>query len=342
MTFSMKNKIFGRVAAFLIILFCFTEKAFAQIHFEVTPLYELKNGCLNELVFAIFDDDVYKLSELNWNIKNISYIGGKVGVSYKWFEFESSMMGAFSKKSAKMYDSDWQDLPANPEMKTTFSISENTLNHNFTFDSKAIFAPDITDWFKTGIFLQYTLDQIQFSARNGYGWYGSSRYSQNGQYVPFDSEYAKFFATGSLQGIDYYRVTRSFNLGLLFNFTIFERLQIKLEGTVSPYTFVQSLDHHYSASSAESYYRDEIKSHFAFYNFGTELKFRVIENIYAGCGFSYYYMKERQGDTYSKQETHGYTDMIFKDLNEYYPDSSSLSGTSAKWYTLTAFCSFIF
>ena len=338
----MKNKIFGRVAAFLIILFCFTDKAFAQIHIEVTPLYELKNGCLNELVFAVYDDDVYKLSELNWNIKNISYIGGKVGLSYKWFQLESTMLGAFSKKSAKMYDSDWQDLPANPDVKTTFSISENTLNHNITFDSKAIFTPQITDWFKTGIFLQYTLDQIQFSARNGYGWYGSSRYSQNGQDVPYDSEYAKFFAVGSLQGIDYYRVTKSFNLGLLFNFTVFDRLQIKLEGTVSPYTIIHSLDHHYSPSSMENYYRDEIKSHFAFYSFGSELKFRVIDNIYVGCDFSYYYMKEKQGETYSKQEQHGYTDMIFKDLDEYYPDSSSLSGTSAKWYTITAFCSFIF
>jgi len=338
----MKNKIFRRVAIILIIFFCFTDKAFSQIHFEITPLYQLKNGCLNELVFAIFDDDVYKLSELNWNIKNISYIGGKVGLSYKWFKLESSMMGAFSKESAKMYDSDWQSLPANPEMKTTFSISENTLNHNFTFDSKAIFAPQITDWFQTGIFLQYTLDQIQFSARNGYGWYGSYRYSQISQDVPYDSEYAKFFAVGSLQGIDYYRVTKSFNLGLLFNFIIFDNLQIKLEATVSPFTFIQSLDHHYSPSSMESYYRDEIKSSFAFYTFGTELKYRLIDNIFLGCGFSYYYIKEKKGDTYSKQEKHGYTDMIFKDLDEYYPDSSSLSGASGKWYTITAFCSFIF
>lgn len=338
----MKNKIFRRVAIILIIFFCFTDKAFSQIHFEITPLYQLKNGCLNELVFAIFDDDVYKLSELNWNIKNISYIGGKVGLSYKWFKLESSMMGAFSKESAKMYDSDWQSLPANPEMKTTFSISENTLNHNFTFDSKAIFAPQITDWFQTGIFLQYTLDQIQFSARNGYGWYGRKDFSQINEHVPYDSEYAKFFAVGALYGIDYYRVTKSFNLGLLFNFIIFDNLQIKLEATVSPFTFIQSLDHHYSPSSMENYYRDEIKSSFAFYTFGTELKYRLIDNIFLGCGFSYYYIKEKKGDTYSKQEKHGYTDMIFKDLDEYYPDSSSLSGASGKWYTITAFCSFIF
>ena len=342
MTFYMKNKFFGRVAAFLIIFLGITGKISAQIHIEVTPLYELNNGCLNELVFSLYGNETYKLSELNWNIKNCSSIGGKVGISYKWFQFESSMMGGISKKSAKMYDSDWQNLPDDPDMKTTFSISENKLKHSFTFDSKAIFAPDITDWLKTGIFLQYNINQICFSARNGYGWYGSSRYSQNGEFVPFDSEYARFFAAGSLQGIDYYRVTKNINIGLICNFTIIDRLQIKLEGSMSPFTIIHSLDHHYSASSSESYYRDEIKTHFAFYNFAADVRYRVIDNIYLGCAFSYHYMKEKQGDTYSTLEPHGYTEMIFKDLSEYNPDTSLLSGASGKWYTITTYCSFVF
>ena len=338
----MKNKFFIRAAVFLLILLCFAKNGFSQTYIEVSPLYEFKNGCLNELVFANVDNQAIKLSELNWNIKNISYLGGKLAVHYNWVHLESSIVGGFSKQSAKMYDSDWQDIPDSPDMKTTFSISENELKKNISFNSKAAFTPDITNWLKAGVFLQYKYDMILFSARNGYGWYGSNRYSQNGQYVPYDSEYAKFFATGSLQGIDYYRITRTFNIGLTCCFTIFNTLQIQLEAGISPYNSVKSLDHHYSPSSLENYYRDEITSKFSLYSFGTDVKIHLLKNIYAGCAFSYNYLKEKKGKTYLKQEAHGYTDMIFKDLNEYIYDSTSWSGASGEWYTITAYCSFIF
>lgn len=337
-TVFMKNKVFHRVAVFLIIFWGITGRLSAQIHFEVTPLYQLTNGCLNELVFYINNDDVYKLSELNWNIKNISFVGEKIGISYKWFQFESSLLGAFSKKSAKMYDSDWQDIPANPEMKTTFSISENRLRHSFNFDSKISFAPDITDWLKTGLFLQYNINQICFSARNGYGWYGEPYYTKEPQCVPFDSEKAKFFAVGSLQGIDYYRVTSFFNIGLSCSFYILDRIQIKIEAGISPYLTVNSIDHHHM----KGYFRDEIKSSFSSNSFGTDVRFNLYNNIYLGCSFLYNYIRETKGITYTNPEKNKNDDIDFGNFDKYYLDSSYLSGASGKWYTITTYCSFVF
>ena len=337
----MKKKILYHIFVFLS-LFLFTEKAFSQIHFEVSPLYSLKNGCLNELVFYNADDEWYKLSELNWNIKNISYLGGNVAFDSKYIRIEAGVSGGFSKASAKMYDSDWQNLPAAPDMKTTFSISENTLDSNINFNTKATFSYNIEDWFKIGVFAKYTFDKIKFSARNGYGWYGSNRYSQNGQNVPYDSEYAKFFGSGSLQGIDYLRKTNMFNLGFLYSFTFFDCVQLKLEASFSPFAGVKSLDHHYSAAGSEYYYRDEIKLNYSIYELGADLRVRLWQNLYLGCAFSYNYISEQKGDTYSKSEEHGYTDMIFKDLDEYFEDETSKSGCSGQWYNITAYFSFIF
>ena len=337
----MKKKILYHIFVFLS-LFLFTGKAFAEIHFEITPLYSLKNGCLNELVFYNTADEWYKLSELNWNIKNISYLGGNIAVGSKYIRLDAGFVSGFSKASAKMYDSDWQNLPDAPDMKTTFSISENTLDSNITFNTKATFSFNITNCLKAGMFAKYTFDQIRFSARNGYGWYGSNRYSQNGQNVPYDSEYAKFFGSGSLQGIDYFRRTNMFDLGFLYNFTLFNRVQLNLEASFSPFASVKSLDHHYSASGSESYYRDEIKLNLSIFELGANLRVQLWQNLYLGCAFSYNYISEQRGDTWSKSESHGYTDMIFKDLDEYFEDTTSKSGCSGQWYTITAYCSYVF
>ena len=325
----------------ILTLFCFTRNAFAEVQIELTPIYQLKNGCLNEFVFYNPDDEWYKLSELNWNIKNISYAGGNISISTGFFKLETGFFGGFSKESAKMYDSDWQDLPANPDMKTTFSISENKLDSNYTLNTKASFFYNITDWFKTGFFLKYTFDQIMFSARNGYGWYGSNRYSQNGDNVPYDSEYAKFFGSGSLQGIDYFRRTEMVNLGVIYGFTFFDRLQLNLEASITPFAIVKSLDHHYSPSGRENYYRDEIKLNYSIYELSADLRVHLLRKLDFGCAFSYNSISLRQGDTWSKTEEHGYTDMIFKNIDEYYEDPTSRSGCSGEWYNLSFYLSYI-
>lgn len=325
----------------VLFLYIFTEKAFAEIHFECTPVYQLKNGCLNELVFYNVDDEWYKLSELNWNIKNISYFGGNVAAFTKNIRLEAGFFSGFQKESAKMYDSDWQNLPDAPDMKTTFSISENTLDSSFTFSTKATYSFNIIDWLYTGLFVKYTFDQIKFSARNGYGWYGSNRYSQNGENVPYDSEFAKFFGSGSLQGIDYFRVTRMLNFGFLYGINLFDRVQLNLEAGFSPFADVKSLDHHYSPSGRESYYRDEIKLNYAIFELGAELKARILQNLCFGCAFSYNHISQRQGDTWSKSEEHGYTEMIFKDIDEYFEDSTSRSGCSGEWYNLRFYLSIV-
>ena len=338
MTVYMRNKFVGHTIAFLLFFFLFTGKAFAEIHFEVTPLYSLKNGCLNEFVFYNIGDEWYKLSELNWNIKNISYLGGNIAFNSKYIRIEAGVSGGFSKESAKMYDSDWLNLPAAPDMKTTFSISENTLDSNINFNTKATFFYSINNWFKPGIFIEYTIDEIQFSARNGYGWYGDSTYSQIGQYVPFDSEYAKFFGVGSLFGINYLRVTKFLNIGLSCSFYILDRIQIKIEAGISPYLSVHSIDHHHNKGN----FRDEIKSSFSLNNFCTDVRFNLFNNIYLGCSFLYNYFGETKGITYTNPKRNDDDVVDFSDLDNYYLETSYLSGASGKWYTFTAYCSYVF
>ena len=68
----MKNKTNYHILFLLIIFFGVLSKTHAEVKFEFSPLYMQRNGCLNELVFNVYDDGPLKLSELNWNIDKIS------------------------------------------------------------------------------------------------------------------------------------------------------------------------------------------------------------------------------------------------------------------------------
>ena len=334
----MKKKF---IYSFIIFLFCFTKNVFAETYFAISPIYSLKNGCLNEIVFQLFDDEPTRLSELNWNIKNISYIGGNFSFGNEFVTIETQVMKGFSKRSACMYDSDWQDLPQNPSVKTTFSISENTLKDDIYIDWKVSIKKNLNNSLSIGAFVKEDFESICFSAKNGYGWYGSYSYSQNGQNVPYDSVYAKFFGTGSLNGIDYLRLTKSIHFGLFCGLSFIDRIFIQFEGGVSPCTFVKSIDHHHTAASnAERYYLDEIKADYSLFDISTDLKVKLNKSFLIGTSFSYSTLNETKGLTYSKLEPSGYEELEFTD--GYSCDTMLLSGCSGTWYTIKAYCTFVF
>ena len=84
------KKIFCYISVFLFLnsASCFALSIY-DAHFSISPLYQLQNGCLNEYVYDTdSSDELYKLSELNWQLKNLSYAGFQSSFGYKNLFFD--------------------------------------------------------------------------------------------------------------------------------------------------------------------------------------------------------------------------------------------------------------
>lgn len=307
--------------------------------FTVSPFYQLKNGCMNEFVYlpnSNDNDNPYKLSELNWNLYNISYMGADFSISNGWLRIETGFLSAFPKRSGFMYDSDWYGVLEEPvkEYKTTFSISENTLRYNIGFNNKISISKDFSKCIVVGAFTKYNFDLIKFSARNGYGLYGGNGYSVSGENVPYEDPSAKFFGIDSLLGIDYLRHTQSIFIGALFGFDFGGHFKIKSEISVSPFTYFQSIDHHYSSS----FYYDVILSYFDLFNFSIDGSIFVSKKLSFGVSIAYTTFMKEFGKTYFRSSN----DDTLIASKSYGISPSEMSASSGEWCDFKFYLSYTF
>lgn len=85
----------------LLILFS-SVSIFSQIYdfnLSIEPVYSLKNGRLYEYVKA-FDQNsqsYVKMSELDWNLTNLSYLGGRASLDWKYLSIIAELLPAFQK-----------------------------------------------------------------------------------------------------------------------------------------------------------------------------------------------------------------------------------------------------
>lgn len=305
--------------------------------FSVSPFYQLKNGCLNEFVYLPNIDDEnnpYKLSELNWNLYNISNIGANFSICNKWLRIDTGFSGAFPKRSGFMYDSDWYGVLDEliKDYKTTFSISENTLCYDIGFNNKISVAKDFNNNIVIGFLIKYNFDLVKFSARNGYGFYGDNGFSTSGENIPFEHPDAKFFGIGSLLGIDYLRQTQNIFIGALFCFDFGGRIEIESEISISPFTYFQSIDHHYSSS----YYYDVIFSYFNYLSLSIDAKVRISSKFSFGSSIEYTVSPKSFGKTYRHT---AYDNLLVANKN-YALSSSELSGCSSEWCNFKIYFSY--
>ena len=132
----MKKNILTFFSLFLL-LFSLSAKDITDygFHFSLLPFpfYTYEHGTLNEYVFDIdSSDNQYKLSELNWSVRN-NTLGFGADFGWKWISLEARCSFGLNGPSANMFDSDWQNQ-SDHSMKTEFSISDNTQNNFISFE----------------------------------------------------------------------------------------------------------------------------------------------------------------------------------------------------------------
>lgn len=266
---NLKNKVFC-----ILILFLVSSQIHANdfFHISVEQIFGVKYGTFSEFVFSEYKTREYsKLSELNWHIKPAFYLGGKATFSYKIFDFSFYGAGFFSNRTGTMEDSDWLS-ESNKNMKTTYSISENTLNDGSFFGTDFSSSFKVFSWFNIVPKLSLTYEKYNFSAKNGYGWYGHKT-EKHPTTVAWDDENAVFYAKGSLQGVDYTRNNFYIWIGASTLFKPCNFLQTSLGFYTSAFTYINSIDHHHSSTNSGTYYYDSMYGFFKGLTFDASVQF---------------------------------------------------------------------
>lgn len=295
----------------LILLFS-TLSLGAQIYnFDVSvePVYYLQNGRLYEYVIAYnsTSESNVKMSELDWNIKNLSYIGGRVSLDWDYFSLIAEVTACLSNKSGTMEDYDWLDCTQSgdyyyyddPTMCTNKSISQNYLNSS-TFMKIMMQGniPVIWDFFVKP-YIGFEYHTIKFSARNGYGWYGDTSLGGVNPPVAYTDESAT--EVSGLNGIDYDRNTLSAFFGFSAGYTFLDRISLSAYFSLCPYTYVNSLDFHHSNSSgtAGTYFNDIMYGFFKEWKFGAYAEYKILDTLFVDSSLDFVIMNQISGITYN-------------------------------------------
>ena len=245
--------------------------------FSFSPSIGSTYGVMNEYVFDTSTGKDIKLSELNWDVIPICFVGLGANVSYSIFDFSFYAMNYFGSASASMRDSDWQNFN-DRNMKTNYSISENTINKAFVFrtDFKVSAIKNSFVDFKGMLSLEYTF--FDFSARNGYGWYGDRSSTRLPMDVAWNDPRAKFLGVGKLFGVDYQRSHFFTWTGFELCFSPIRFVTLCASFSVSAFSLVSSLDTHYGKTSyydrSLSFFSGIKQDYCVFLNFSSNVKVR--------------------------------------------------------------------
>ena len=307
----------------------------AGFHFSIKPLYSYEFGVLDEFVFAKEDSaNEYKLSELNWTVKNHS-MGLSADFGWKWISIDTAFSFGFSGKSGNMYDSDWQD-PFNHSIKTNYSINENKLNKSCSFEigisGDIPFTPESISNIFSASFIQsikYAYKYYDFSGSNGEGWYGTKEHTYLSYDVPFDSEEAMHYTKGQLFSIDYKREHQNCFIGEGINLRFLNRVELLLNYDICIYSSIVSIDTHYNnkENTTGKDFLDKMSDNLLSGRFYSELDYKFWKNLHIGVGYLYTWQNLIKGTTHFK----------YHQLSSYSLDSESSSGSSAKTHTINFF-----
>lgn len=298
----MKKTLF----VFFILSSLICQKLLAQDEytFSVCPVINLSNGNLYEYVYI--NDNLSnetKLSELNWEIKNLINLGFSSSFSYKSFNVDLDCLFGIKNTFGKMYDSDWMNydtpyLYYDSSLKTNLSISNTTISSNIiaTIKSSYTFKP----WDNISLipYVAFTYNKINFKGNGANGWYGDSSHSTTGSPVSWDSPYATYYPEGALGNIEYLRNTFWLYLGAKTNFS-YKQWIFSFDVGISPFIYIESIDTHYSLfGNFGTYYYDKMSGFFSKLNFSISVSYQITDDSLISLGCEYFKQFEISGKSY--------------------------------------------
>lgn len=289
--------------------------AFELFQFSVAPKYALQNGQMNEYVLYTNGN---KLSELNWEIQNISLLGFNATMGWEMLLIEANCIWGFPKDSGQMLDSDWQNT-SNYGMKTNYSESSNAVDYLGDLELRLGLNIKTWDFLHIIPYGGISYSRSKFTASGGTYWYGDAEsqavYWYGNEYTSHLSEFSNVSynsddaITGSLDSygdvISYERETFNYVLGVKAKYNFFTRFTVTADIGVAVFTQINSVDHHIlkDNTSSPSYYFDKMQGFFKSFNFGAEFDVKIWQGLSAGAGGNFVFVNQILGKDYSKKST---------------------------------------
>ena len=289
------------LSCLILALFSFSAVALSLKDFSlsVEPLFGMRWGQIDEYVYQKDSGGDYKkLSELNWQIKNMFEVGGNIEGGFRKIKGKIHFSALIPGDSGVMEDSDWVDLNS---VKTTFSKSENSLVRAYDFSVLLKYEFQPVEFIKIAPLFEFEYKLISFEARNGYGWYGN----EVTPHVSWDDDKAVYYKSGKLCGIDYRREIKQFFIGYYFEYRPIKRLKLFDSFAIAPYAYTVSYDTHYSdrESTRGTDYADEVAFFFTRLKYTTGCYYAFTERLELGLQVSFFYAFQILGTTYKKSHS---------------------------------------
>lgn len=235
---------------FVLILFLSANAAaFAKaVSVGITPYTAVEYGVFQE---AYYYDDFSEYSDrmcslLEWEQKPSVAFGVESTVSYKKLLFSVDFSTKLPLRCGSMMDSDyWHD-----GLKFNYSVNENYVDKAFYASTGFSYLFDFP-FFSINPSVEISYSFVSFNAKNGYGWYGGSAHSSDGNVHSWDSPYAHYYPDGKyhLAGVDYENQTVCFFAGVDLSKTFFKKWNVSLGFFIAPFTYTYVKDHHLGKSS---------------------------------------------------------------------------------------------
>ena len=232
-----------------------------NLSLAVEPRLGVTYGAVGEYLYMQKSDGTWKKnSYLEWEEKTLVTAGLGIFGGYKGVSLKVYGDIAFPLRCGDMYDSDWK-LDARPDVKTNYSVHENTATLNVT--TGVVLSYDVTPAERVIISpaAEASYAYKSFEARNGYGWYGDT--------VAWDDPAAHYYPDGKyiLGAIDYQCHLFQVFAGLQATFLLTERLSLQAGAFVLPYAYTYVEDCHYTNKKRTEgrYYVDIVHTHFTRY-----------------------------------------------------------------------------
>ncbi len=152
--------------------------------------------------------------------------------------------------NGKMTDSDW----TTDDIKFNYSIFDCNISYEDFSDLFKNFQGKLDFYYENTILEIFTLkpsigfrySSLYFNGEDGYGCYGSSGWTSDGNTHEWNSPYSHYFPDGKyhLAVIDYQSQTFAVFTGFSASVKIFNRFNFLLGFNISPYSFVLAKDRH--------------------------------------------------------------------------------------------------
>ncbi|MGN0740198.1 MAG: hypothetical protein ACI4LX_08530 [Treponema sp.] len=319
----------------LLSFFCFADGK--NFTLSVEPCFGMRNGILNEFVYAnaMSDNREYHLSVLDWELRSALYYGADADVGFSNFHIVASWKSFIPNSFGRMYDSDYmQDYyygTNRTDLRTNYSVSENHVISGLNLALAFKYEFNVNKYFSISPVIEVSYENYFFKAKNGTAYYGSA-------YEGYSDE-KHFYAYDDVENRDVYSLPgdhidlRRYDFFTWIGFeTLFRtndgRWIFSLNLACSPYTYIYTHDSHLLRSL---YFIDISQGVFSVFKGKTFAQFNITEKFGVRLSVAGLFSAELKGIEY-----------ISKSFDGEYKKDSGVIGAASQYFDvqLSAVASF--